>query len=109
MLTDLLGAPGLRRAALARVTEVLAGRRSRAEARGVLWRYGVASVCWTAVTVGFAIAMSLRYYHRLVSVAPPALVWTLLAAFYVVLAIPLAVQLLLPLRDRRAAGALADD
>jgi putative peptide zinc metalloprotease protein len=109
VLSDLLGQPGLRRAAMARFTEVLAGRRSRAEARGVLLRYGVASVCWSAVTVGFAIAMSLRYYHRLVSVAPPALVWTLLAAFYVVLAIPLAVQLLLPLRHRRTGGTLLAD
>ena len=31
--------------------------------------------------------MSLGYYHRLILVAPRAVVWTLLAAFYLVLAL----------------------
>ena len=45
------------------------------------WRYGVATLCWSALTVAFAIAMSLRYYHRLISVAAHAVVLTLLAAY----------------------------
>jgi hypothetical protein len=68
----------------------------------LLWRYGAASLSWSALTVAFAIAMSLRYYHRLVLVAPRAVVWTLLGAFYLVLALPLALTLLAPLRQRRA-------
>ena len=102
VLADLLGAPGLRRRAAQRVREILAGRATRADSDPLLWRYGVASLCWSALTVAFAIAMSLRCYHRLVSVAPRAVVWTLLGAFYLVLALPLALPLLAPLRQRRA-------
>ena len=102
VLADLLRAPGLRRRAAQRVREILAGRATRADSDPLLWRYGVASLCWSALTVAFAIAMSLRYYHRLVSVAPRAVVWTLLGAFYLVLALPLALTLLGPLRQRRA-------
>ncbi|MGZ4166291.1 MAG: hypothetical protein ACXVRW_07850 [Solirubrobacteraceae bacterium] len=36
----------------------------------------------------------------LAKLAPPALVWTVLSAFYLVLALPLAVQLLRPLWTR---------
>jgi putative peptide zinc metalloprotease protein len=102
VLADLLGAPGLRRRAAQRVREILAGRATRAGADPLLWRYGAASLSWSALTVAFAIAMSLRYYHRLVLVAPRAVVWTLLGAFYLVLALPLALTLLAPLRQRRA-------
>ncbi len=42
----------------------------------------------------------LRYYPRLAQLAPPALVWTVLAGFYFVLALPLAAQLLAPLWSR---------
>ena len=51
--------------------------------------------------------LSLRYYHQLVALAPEALVWTLLAAFYLVLALPLAATLLRPLWSRRSAGLTA--
>jgi len=108
ILTDLLGEPGLRRQSAAAVAAVLSGRVPRSRERRLLWRYGMASLCWSALTVAFAIAMSLRYYHRLVSVAPPALVWTLLAAFYIVLALPPALQLVLPLRRRATRAVIAD-
>jgi hypothetical protein len=52
---------------------------------------------WSGLTIGFAVIMSLRYYDTLASLAPPALVWTVLSAFYLVLALPLAVALLRPL------------
>jgi putative peptide zinc metalloprotease protein len=60
VLADLLGAPGLRRRAAQRVREILAGRATRADSEPLLWRYGLASLCWSALTVAFAIAMSLR-------------------------------------------------
>jgi hypothetical protein len=44
--------------------------------------------------------MSLRYYDRLARLIPPTLVWTVLAAFYLVLAFPLTVTLLRPLWTR---------
>lgn len=65
-----------------------------------------ALLCSSAVMVGFAVVISLRYYDRLSALIPPALVWTVLAAFYLVLALPLTVTLLRPLWSRaRAPGA----
>ena len=109
MLADLLGQPGLRRRAARRLRAILAGQTTRPGSEPVLWRYGVASLCWSALTVAFAIAMSLRYYHRLVSVAPRAVVWTLLAAFYIVLALPVALTVLAPLRRRRPPAQVIGD
>jgi putative peptide zinc metalloprotease protein len=109
VLADVLGEPGLRRRAALRTRAILAGRVTRADSEPVLWRYGLATLCWSALTVALAIAMSLRYYHRLVSVAPRAVVWTLLAAFYLVLALPLAFSVLAPLRQRRTGPQVIGD
>jgi putative peptide zinc metalloprotease protein len=98
-LVDLLQMPGLRRQAAAKVHALLAGHgRTPGDAR--VLAYGIASVVWSALTVGFAVVMSLRYYHTLAALAPPALVWTVLTGFYLVLALPLAVGLLRPLWAR---------
>ncbi len=107
VLVDLLREPGLRR----RASRRLAGARSRSRRerreRHVL-AYGIASLVWSVLTVAFVVVLSLRYYHQLVSLAPPALVWTVLAAFYLVLALPVAVALLRPLwRTGREADARA--
>jgi putative peptide zinc metalloprotease protein len=99
VLVDLLHEPGLKRRASQRMFERLSGH-PEAGGGGRLFWYGVASLIWSAVMVGFAVVMSLRYYHRLAAVAPPALVWTVLSAFYLLLALPLAVQLLRPLWTR---------
>ncbi|MGA9859105.1 MAG: hypothetical protein WBQ18_14670 [Solirubrobacteraceae bacterium] len=99
VLVDLLQRPGLRRRASARLQAVLSGRAvGPGDPR--LLAYGVASLVWSALTVAFGVMLSLRYYHRLAALAPPALVWTVLAAFYLVLALPLAMQLLRPLWTR---------
>jgi uncharacterized BrkB/YihY/UPF0761 family membrane protein len=66
-----------------------------------LLSYGIASLVWSALMVAFAVLISLRYLHRLEALAPKALVWTLLAALYLVLALPLAAGLLRPLLARR--------
>jgi len=105
VLVDLLRVPGLRRRASRRLYGVLSGRRGDAPDRRLL-AYAIASLVWSALTVAFAVALSLRYYHRLASLAPPALVWTVLSAFYLVLALPLAVQLLRPLWSRVSRPAL---
>jgi putative peptide zinc metalloprotease protein len=99
VLVDLLREPGLRRRATRRLADVLAGRAHAGADRRLLV-YGLASLGWSALTVAFAVVLSLRYYDTLASLAPPALVWTLLAAFYLVLALPLAAQLLRPLWAR---------
>jgi hypothetical protein len=46
--------------------------------------------------------LSLPYYNRLTRPAPTALVWTVLAAFYIDLVLPLAISLLRPLWARVA-------
>jgi putative peptide zinc metalloprotease protein len=106
VLVDLLREPGLRRRASQRLHDVLSGS-APAHQGGPLLIYGLASLCWSALAVGFAVVLSLRYYHQLVALAPAALVWTLLAAFYLVLALPLATQLLRPLWSRRSGGLAA--
>ena len=101
VLVDLLRAPGLRRRASVRVARALSGRgAAEGDDEGHLLAYGIASLVWSALTVAFGVVLSLRYYHRLAALAPPALVWTVLSAFYLVLAMPLAVQLLRPLWSR---------
>lgn len=102
VLVDALREPGLRRRATARLTAALAGSGGAdgEDDRRRLLGYGVASLCWSAVMVAFAVVVSLRYYDRLAGLIPPALVWTLLAAFYLVLALPLAVAVLAPLWAR---------
>ena len=98
VLVDLLREPGLRRRATRHLHEILSGRGPADSWR--LLVYAVASLVWSVLTVVFAVVLSLRYYPILVKLAPPALVWTVLSAFYLVLALPLAVQLLRPLWTR---------
>ena len=77
----------------------LSSGRGPADSRRLLL-YAVASLVWSVLTVAFGVVLSLRYYHVLAKLAPAALVWTVLSAFYLVLALPLAVQLLRPLWTR---------
>jgi putative peptide zinc metalloprotease protein len=98
VLVDLLQEPGLRRRATRHLHDVLSGR-GPADSRRLLI-YAVASLLWSVLTVAFAVVLSLRYYPILAKLAPPALVWTVLSAFYLLLALPLAVQLLRPLWTR---------
>jgi putative peptide zinc metalloprotease protein len=98
VLVDLLGEPGLRRRAARHLHEVLSGHGPPDSRRLLI--YAVASLVWSLLTVAFAVVLSLRYYPVLAKLAPPALVWTVLSAFYLVLALPLAVQLLRPLWTR---------
>jgi putative peptide zinc metalloprotease protein len=98
VLVDALREPGLRRRAARRVTDAIAGEAPAGHDR--LLGYGIASLGWSLVMVAFAVVMSLRYYDRLAGLIPPALVWTVLAAFYLVLALPLTITLLRPLWTR---------
>ena len=98
VLVDLLREPGLRRRATRHLHDVLSGHGPPDSGR--LLAYAIASLVWSVLTVVFAVVLSLRYYPVLAKLAPPALVWTVLSAFYLVLALPLAVQLLRPLWTR---------
>ncbi|MGH2894154.1 MAG: FHA domain-containing protein [Solirubrobacteraceae bacterium] len=101
VLVDLLKEPGLRRRATRHLHEVLSESvpTHPADSRRLL-AYAVASLVWSVLTVAFGVVLSLRYYPILAKLAPAALVWTILSAFYLVLALPLAVQLLRPLWTR---------
>lgn len=99
VLSDLLRQPSLRRRAREQLTARLAGRPAPGRTPALL-PYAVASLAWSALTVAFAVALSLRYYSRLLALAPEPLVWTVLAAFYLVLALPLTYQLVRPLWER---------
>jgi putative peptide zinc metalloprotease protein len=98
-LVDLLGQPGLRRRSAVALQRRLRGGAAAAAERPLIL-YGAASLAWTAAMAGFAVLVSLRYYDRLARLAPPALVWTVLAAFYLVLVLPLGLGLLRPLVAR---------
>jgi putative peptide zinc metalloprotease protein len=102
VLVDALREPGLRRRASERVNAAIAGTAEPAApgVRDRLLGYGIASLGWSLVMVAFAVVVSLRYYDRLSRLIPPTLVWTVLAAFYLVLALPLTVTLLRPLWAR---------
>ncbi len=95
----MLQSPGLRRRASRRLQQILSGRGHGTSDRRLL-AYAIASLVWSALTVAFTVMLSLRYYHRLTTLAPTALVWTVLAAFYIVLVLPLAISLLRPLWAR---------
>jgi putative peptide zinc metalloprotease protein len=109
VLVDALREPGLRRRASERLNAAIAGTTEPGEAGGGRSRdrllgYGIASLGWSLVMVAFAVVVSLRYYARLSRLIPPTLVWTVLAAFYLVLALPLTVTLLRPLWARATAS-----
>jgi putative peptide zinc metalloprotease protein len=107
VLVDALREPGLRRRASARVNAAIAGTAPPTPPgeRDRLLGYGIASLGWSVVMVAFAVVMSLRYYDRLSRLVPPTLVWTVLAAFYLILALPLTVTLLRPLWTRATSPA----
>ncbi len=70
VLVDLLREPGLRRRASQRLNDVLGRSRVRLAGADRLLVYGLASLCWSALTVAFAVVLSLRYYDQLVALAP---------------------------------------
>jgi putative peptide zinc metalloprotease protein len=109
VLVDLLRQPSLRRRSRQQLADVLAGRSPASGESRLLLRYGVAATVWSLLTVGFAVLLSTRYYHRLAALAPSALVWTVLTAFYLLLVIPIAFQIVRPLWDRRISRDARDD
>ncbi len=111
MLVDWLGEPGLRRRARERLNARLSGTAAPAGEGGrALAIYGVASLGWMIVAIGFVIILSLLYFDRLTAIASPEVVWTVLGAFYLLLFVPVAITVGKPLlARRRAAGGEAAD
>jgi putative peptide zinc metalloprotease protein len=106
MLVDWLGEPGLRRRARERLNRRLAGGPEvpRESSRAIAV-YGVASLAWMILAVGFVIILTFLYKARLAAIAPSEVVWAVLGAFYVLLFVPVAVVVGRPLLERRRARA----
>jgi putative peptide zinc metalloprotease protein len=104
ILVDFLREPGLRVRARRQLSQRLSGAGADEQTSPVLARYAVAGVIWSVLGAGFAILFSERYYHRLSALAPHGFVLTAFIIFYVVLFIPVIVQLGLPLVRRARFG-----
>ena len=82
----------------------MSGRASDAEGSSLLGRYGIAGLVWSLIGAGFVVVLSLRYYDRLSALAPHGLVVAGFIGFFVLLLIPVAVALGVPLLRRARFG-----
>jgi putative peptide zinc metalloprotease protein len=104
VLVDLLREPGLRKRAREQFARRLAGQRSDDDSR-VLARYSVFALAWSVLVALFAIGMSLRYRPALEALAPAEwMVWTLLAAVWILVFMPVVLVVGSPLRGRSGDG-----
>ncbi len=104
ILSDWLGQPRLRERARAQLSARLSGRGSDGEGSPVLGRYGVAGLVWSLIGAGLVLVLSLRYYDRLSALAPHGLVVAGFVGFFVLLLIPVAFALGMPLLRRARFG-----
>jgi putative peptide zinc metalloprotease protein len=104
ILVDVLREPRLRQRARQQFAEKLSGVSRGEQTSPVLARYAIAGVIWSAVGAAFAIILSTRYFTRLTALAPRGLILTVFIVFYVILFIPVIVQLGLPLVRRARFG-----
>jgi len=99
MLVDVLREPGLRR----RAREQLAGRiagRGRGEDSPVLARYALFGLAWSVLAAGVVIALSLRYAGVVTRYVPDVVVWSVLAALWLAVCVPIFVVVGRPLAER---------
>lgn len=101
LLADYLRQPGLRRRSRAYVIARLAGRTPPPGDTHMLQLTGIAGLAWSIAAVGLVVVFSLRYVAALERLASPAVVWTVLVAVWLVVAIPVAYSILAPLAARR--------
>ena len=71
------------------------------EREWTLLLYSVAALVWSVLGAGFAILLSMRYYHRLTLIAPKVVLWAVFGAFYALLFLPVVISLGKPLLERR--------
>jgi hypothetical protein len=67
----------------------------------VLARYALLSVAWSGVAAVFTVGLSFRYEAVLATLVPTPIAWTLLAALWAALFLPLVAMVGPPLLDRR--------
>ena len=105
ILSDWLGQPRLRERARAQLSARLSGRAGAGDGSPLLGRYGIAGLVWSLIGVGFVVVLSLRYYDRLSALAPHELVVAGFVGFFVLLLLPVAIALGVPLLRRARFGA----
>jgi putative peptide zinc metalloprotease protein len=99
ILVDVLREPGLRRRAREQLRRRLSGEPDP-EDSPVLARYSILGFAWTALAVGFAVVMSLRYESALASLVPSPVAHALLGLIWLLLLVPLFGMVGGPLLDR---------
>lgn len=104
ILVDFLREPGLRWRARRQLAARLSGAPRAPDDSPVLARYAVAGVVWSVIGAGVAIVFSDRYYDRLSAFVPHQVVLTGFIVFWVILFIPVLLQLGLPLVRRARFG-----
>jgi putative peptide zinc metalloprotease protein len=104
ILSDWLGQPRLRERARAQLSARLSGTALPDDRSSLLGRYAVAGLVWSLIGAGFVVVLSLRYYDRLSALAPHGLVVAGFAGFFVLLLLPVAFALGLPLVRRARFG-----
>jgi putative peptide zinc metalloprotease protein len=102
ILSDWLGQSRLRERARAQLSARLSGTAH--DGSSVLGRYAIAGLVWSLVGAGFVLVLSLRYYDRLSALAPHGLVVAGFAGFFVLLLLPVAFALGMPLLRRARLG-----
>jgi hypothetical protein len=105
VLVDVLREPGLRRRACEQFARRLSGSGQGEDSR-VLARYSLFGLAWSVLAAGFAIAMTFRYRPALEAIAPAGwLAWTVMAAVWVAVFVPVVVVVGRPLAHRRVVSA----
>jgi putative peptide zinc metalloprotease protein len=101
MLVDMVREPGLRRRSRQWLSARLVGQPLEGNATRFFKFYAVTSTIWLASGLIFAIIGTIRVYPRLVEIAPPEVVWAVLALVYLVCLLPVALIVGRPLLTRR--------
>jgi putative peptide zinc metalloprotease protein len=101
LLVDLLREPGLRHRAREQFARRLAGRGDSGDSP-VLARYSLFGLAWSCLAAVFAIAMTLRYFPALESIAPAGwMAWAVIAVAWAALLAPVLVMLRPAIAARR--------
>jgi putative peptide zinc metalloprotease protein len=101
MLVDMVREPGLRRRSREWLSTRLIGQPVEGHTSGFFKFYAWASTLWLASGLIFAIIGTVRFYPRLVEIAPPEVVWAVFALVYLLCLLPLVIVLGRPLLARR--------
>jgi putative peptide zinc metalloprotease protein len=104
ILADCLRESHLRQRARRQLAQRLSGAAANVEASPLLGRFASAGVIWSAVGAGLTVIFSNRYSSRLDGLLPHAATRAVFLGFYLMLLVPVLVQLGIPLIRRARFG-----